>query len=112
MKQLISIPKQELYRVIETLPEELSSKVIDYIEYLKFVSITNTAPDNLIVKNDKDLVEKLKVGMEDTNNGNVCPIDEAFEEVEEILANQIRRFYYWKSIRYIYLQQLKSIIKI
>ena len=77
---------KKLYNEIENLPEELSNKVIDYIEYLKFSYITK-APEDLIIKDDKDLLEKLKKGMEDTNNGKVCSIEEAFEEIKEVLAN-------------------------
>ena len=36
----MSIEKQELLKSIETLPEELASKVIDYMEYVKFMYIT------------------------------------------------------------------------
>ena len=79
----MTMKQKELYNVIESLPEDLSNKVIDYIEYLKFSYITNKAPDSLIIKDDKDLLEKLKKGMEDTDNGNVCSIEEAFEEVKE-----------------------------
>ena len=82
----MTMKQKELYNVIESLPEELSNKVIDYIEYLKFSYMTK-APDDLTIKDDKDLLEKLKKGMEDTNNGKVCPIEEAYEEVKEILAN-------------------------
>ncbi len=78
--------QKELYNVIENLPEELSNKVIDYIEYLKFSYMTK-APDNLIIKDDKNLLEKLKKGMEDTNREKVCSVEEAYEEVKEILAN-------------------------
>lgn len=41
------------------------------------------APDDLIIMDDKDLLKKLKKGMEDTNNKKVCFVDEAFEEVKE-----------------------------
>ena len=78
--------QKKLYNEIENLPEELSNKVIDYIEYLKFSYITK-APEDLIIKDDKDLLEKLKKGMEDTNNGKICSIEEAFEEIKEVLAN-------------------------
>ncbi len=78
--------QKELYNVIESLPEELSNKVADYIEYLKFSYMTK-APENLIIKDDKELLKKLKKGMEDTNNGKVCSVEEAFEEVKEILTN-------------------------
>ncbi len=83
----MSIQKQELYSIIQSLPEELSVKVIDYIEYLKFVYATNKAPDNLVIKNKEDLIQKLEEGMKDTDNGKVCSVDEAFVEVNEILAN-------------------------
>ncbi len=79
--------KKELYDVIEDLPEELSNKVIDYVEYLKFSYIISNAPKELIIKDKEDLKKKLKEGIEDTENGNVCSIEEAFEEVKEILAN-------------------------
>ena len=49
--------------------------------------MTNKAPDSLIIKDDKDLLKKLKKGMEDTNNGKVCSVEEAYEEIKEILAN-------------------------
>ena len=82
----MTMKQKELYNVIESLPEELSSKVVDYIEYLKFSYMTK-APDDLIIKDDKDLLGKLKKGIEDTNKGKVCSMEEAFEEVKEILAN-------------------------
>lgn len=78
----MTVKQKELYSVIENLPEELSNKVIDYIEYLKFSYMTK-APDDLIIMDDKDLLKKLKKGMEDTNNKKVCSVDEAFEEVKE-----------------------------
>ena len=72
--------QKELYDVIESLPEELSTKVIDYIEYLKFSYMTK-APEDLIIKDDKDLLKKLKKGMEDSANGMVCSVVESYEEV-------------------------------
>lgn len=83
---IMTMKQKELYNVIESLPEELSNKVVDYIEYLKFSYMTK-APDDLIIKDDKDLLEKLKKGMKDTDNGKVCSIEEAYEEVKGILAN-------------------------
>lgn len=79
--------QKELCNIIETLPEELSNKVLDYIEYLKYTVATSTAPKELIVKDKKDLREKLEEGIKDTENGNVYSIDEAFDEVEKILKN-------------------------
>lgn len=50
--------KQRLYNVIEELPEELSNKVIDYVEYLKFSYIISNAPKELIIKDNEDLRKK------------------------------------------------------
>ena len=61
----MTIKQKELCNVIESLPEELSNKVVD----------------------NKDLLNKLKKGMEDTKNRKVCTVEEAFEEVKGILAN-------------------------
>ena len=80
---IMTTKQKELYDVIESLPEELSTKVIDYIEYLKFSYMTK-APEDLIIKDDKDLLKKLKKGMEDTANGKVCSVEEAYEEVKEL----------------------------
>ena len=46
----MSIEKQKLYNEIDTLPEELTNQVIDFIEYLKFLHIENEAPDSVIIK--------------------------------------------------------------
>lgn len=80
----MTVKKQELYNVIETLPEELSSKVIDYIEYLKFTAATNQAPESVIVKDEDDLKEKLQKGIEASENGKVCSVEEAFDKIEKI----------------------------
>lgn len=47
----MTIKQKELYNVIESLPEELSNKVVDYIEYLKFSYMTK-APNDLIIKDE------------------------------------------------------------
>ncbi len=81
----MTMKQQELYDVIESLPEELSIKAIDYIEYLKFTYSFIKAPSDLIVKDEKDLLVKLQKGMKDTEEGKVCSVEEAFAEVNEIL---------------------------
>ena len=81
----MTVKKQELCNIIEELPEELSMKVLDYIEYLKYTTIINNAPQNVIIKDKKDLRKKILEGINDTDNGNLCTIDEAFKEVEKIL---------------------------
>lgn len=83
----MTVKKQELYNIINTLPEELSIKVLDYIEYLKFSSIVNTAPKELIVKDKNDLRKKLEEGIKDFESGNVCSLEDAYLEVEKILAD-------------------------
>ena len=82
----MTVRKQELYDIIETLPEELANKVLEYIEYLKYTEVINNAPQNLIIKDKVDLRKKIEEGIEDSNNGKVCSIDEAFAEIETILA--------------------------
>ena len=81
----MSIEKQKLFNEIETLPDELSSKVLDYIEYLRYTVATATAPKELIAQDKKDLKEKLEEGIKDSESGNVYSIDEVFDEVEKIL---------------------------
>ena len=76
---------QEIYNIIETLPEELYSKVLDYIEYLKFTTIIDTAPNDLIIKDKKDLRKKIEEGIQDSKDGKVCSMNDVFEEVEKIL---------------------------
>ena len=83
----MTVQQQELFNIIETLPDELSNKVIDYIEYLKFTTVIDNAPERVIIKNKKDLRKKLEEGIKDSDNGNVFSVDEVFKEVDEILAN-------------------------
>lgn len=77
--------QKELYNTIQALSEELLSKVIDYIKYLEFSYITNNAPSDLIIENEEDLVKKINEGIEDIEKGNVCTIEEAYSEIEQIL---------------------------
>ena len=82
----MTVKKQELCNLIETLPEEFSNKILDYIEYLKYSAIINNAPENLIIKDKEDLKNKILEGIEDSGNWKVCNIDETFKEVDEILS--------------------------
>ena len=82
----MTVRKQELYNVIEALPEELSNKVLEYIEYLKYTDVINNAHQDLIIKDKADLRKKLEEGIKDSDNENVCSLDEAFSEIETILA--------------------------
>ena len=81
----MTVKKQELYNVIDTLSDEFLSKVLEYIEYLKFTDVVKDTPENLIIKDKEDLRKKLEEGIRDTDNGRVCSIDEAFDEIETML---------------------------
>lgn len=81
----MTVRQKELFRTIKALPDELSNKVMDYIEYLKFMTVFENVPENLIVKNEQDLKEKLEVGIKDCENGNVFSIEEVFSELDELL---------------------------
>lgn len=78
----MSIEKQKLYNEIETLPEELTNQVINFIEYLKLSYIDTDAPDSVTIKSKKDLKEKLQKGLEDINSNNVYSLDEIFSKME------------------------------
>ena len=80
----MSIEKQKLFNEIETLPEELTSQVINFIEYLKLSYIDTEAPDSVTIKSKKDLKEKLQKGLDDINAGRVYSLDEVFAEIDKI----------------------------
>ena len=82
----MTIKQQKLYNIIETLPEELSNKVIEFIEYLKYTDVVNNGSQDLTIKDKNDLRKKLEEGIKDTDKGKICSIDEAFSEIETILA--------------------------
>ncbi len=80
----MSIEKQKLYNEIETLPEELTNQVINFIEYLKLSYIEKEAPDNVTIKSRKDLKEKLQKGLDDIQANKVFSLDETFTRIENI----------------------------
>ena len=80
----MSIEKQKLYNEIETLPEELTNQVINFIEYLKLSYIDTEAPDSVTVKSKKDLKEKLQKGINDIKANKVYSLDEAFAKIDNI----------------------------
>lgn len=84
----MTVKQQELYNMIESLPEELSIKVLEYIEYLKFSNaINNSVPKELVIKDKEDLRKKLDDGTKDFENGNVCSLEQAYLEVKKVLAD-------------------------
>ncbi len=80
----MSIEKQKLYNEIETLPEELTNQVINFIEYLKLSYIDTESPDSVTVKSKKDLKEKLQKGLDDIKANKVYSLDDAFAKIENI----------------------------
>lgn len=80
----MSIEKQKLYNEIETLPEELTNQVINFIEYLKLSYIDTEAPESVEIKSKKDLKEKLQKGLDDIKANKVYSLDEVFTKIENI----------------------------
>ncbi len=80
----MSIEKQKLYNEIETLPEELTNQVINFIEYLKLSYLDTEVPDSVTIKNKKDLKEKLQKGLDDIKTNRVYSLDEAFTKIDNI----------------------------
>ena len=80
----MSIEKQKLYNEIETLPEELTNQVINFIEYLKISYIDTEAPDSITIKSKKDLKEKLQKGLDDIEENRVYSLDEVFTKIDNI----------------------------
>ena len=80
----MSIEKQKLYNEIETLPEELTNQVINFVEYLKLSYIDKEAPDSITIKSKKDLQEKLQKGLEDIKENKVYSLDDVFSKIENI----------------------------
>lgn len=80
----MSIERQMLLDEIDTLPEELTNKVIDFIEYLKLSYIDSEAPDSISIKSKKDLKEKLQKGFDDIKANKVYSLDETFAMLDNI----------------------------
>lgn len=80
----MSIEKQKLYNEIETLPEELTNQVINFIGYLKLSYIDAQAPDSVTIKSKKDLEEKLQKGLDDIKANKIYSLNEAFAKIDNI----------------------------
>lgn len=52
---------------------------------VKKQELCNNGHQKLVIRNKEDLRKKLLEGIQDTDSGKVCTIDEAFEEVDAIL---------------------------
>ena len=80
----MSIEKQKLFNEIETLPDELTNQVIDFIEYLKLSYVDAEAPENVTIKSKKDLKEKLQKGLDDVRENKVFSLDEGFAKIDNM----------------------------
>lgn len=80
----MSIEKQRLYNEIDTLPEELTNQVINFIEYLKISYLDSETPDDVMIKSKKDLKEKLKKGIDDISANRIYSLEEVFNKIDNI----------------------------
>ncbi len=80
----MSIEKEKLYNEIETLPEELTNQVFNFIEYLKLSYIDTESPESVMIKSKKDLKEKLQKGLDDVKANKLYSLDDVFAKIENI----------------------------
>lgn len=80
----MSTEKQKLFNEIQTLPEELTNQVINFVEYLKLSYLDTEAPDSVTIKSKKDLKEKLQKGIDDIKANRVYSLDEAFARIDNM----------------------------
>lgn len=83
----MSIQDKKLIESIESLPEELQNKILEYIEYIKFMYITDDIPEELLIQDKEDLKVKLEEGLKDIEENKVCSIEEAFEEINTVIKD-------------------------
>ena len=76
--------KQKLYKEIDTLPEELTNQVINFIEYLKLSYIDSESPESIEIKSQKDLKEKLQKGLDDIKLNKTYSLDEVFHKIDNL----------------------------
>ena len=80
----MSTEKQKLFNEIQTLPEELTNQVINFVEYLKLSYLDTEAPDSVTIKSKKDLKEKLQKGLDDIKANRVYSLEEAFARIDNM----------------------------
>lgn len=83
----MSIQDKKLIESIESLPEELQNKILEYVEYIKFIYITNDVPEELLIQDKEDLKVKLEEGLKDIEENKVCSMEEAFEEINTVIKD-------------------------
>ena len=67
---------------INGLPDELLKKIRKYVTELKTNSVINSAPKELIVNNDEELINMINAGYE--NMENAISLNDAVAEMENI----------------------------
>ena len=80
----MSTEKQKLFNEIQTLPEELTNQVINFVEYLKLSYLDTEAPDSVTIKSKKDLKEKLQKGLDDIKANRVYSLEETFARIDNV----------------------------
>ena len=80
----MSIEKQKLYKEIETLPDELTNQILDFVEYLKISYVDAESSDSVTIKSKKDLKEKLQKGLDDINENKVFSLEETFAKIDNM----------------------------
>ena len=67
---------------INGLPDELLKKIRKYVVELKVNSVVNSAPKELVVNNDEELIDMINEGYE--NMENAISLNDAVAEIENI----------------------------
>jgi len=82
----MSATKQELYNTIDLIPESVDKELLNYADYLTSKYIEKTMPEEIIIKDNEDLKEKLSERIEKIESGKakMLTIDEAFEEIDSL----------------------------
>lgn len=80
----MSAEKQKLFNEIQTLPEELTNQVINFVEFLKLSYAETEAPESITIKSKKDLKEKLQKGIDDIRENRVYSLEEAFAIIDNM----------------------------
>ena len=75
-----------LLRTFNFHPKRIQDKFVVLISFIPKPALSECKPPASSIKDKKDLRKKLDEGIKDSENGKVCSIDEAFLEIEQILA--------------------------
>ena len=80
--------QKELCDIVETLSDDISCKVIDYIEFLQYTSIMKEIPETLLINNKEDLRRMIKEGIKASEENEVYSADDVFNEIESKLKTE------------------------